>query len=77
VGRDIKIQANLYYLPQCNIVWCFIENTQVSEKVVHHSIQNQNWCFPKLVLASICNLVRVHVCFIYLTVYNGVKALDI
>ena len=46
MGRDIKIQANLYYLPQCNIVWCFIENTQVSEKVVHHTIQHQ-----KLVLS--------------------------
>ena len=25
---------------------------------------------------SICNLVRVHVCFVYLMVFNGVKALD-
>jgi hypothetical protein len=35
VGRDTKIQANLYYLPQFNIVCCFIENTKVSEKVDH------------------------------------------
>jgi len=35
-------------------------------------VDNATLCY----LASICNLVRVHVCFVYLTVLSVVKALD-
>ncbi len=82
MGRDIKIQANLYYLPQCNIVWCFIENTQVSEKVVHHTIQHQ-----KLVLSQTGAILpevqlsifteKCHILFVYLRDSNGVNTGDI